>query len=238
MTPSCTTMWWWPTGPDRSRTGCGGHWIAGACSRRVVTLSELHQGVLSDLLTEGAGVGVGRPDPPPLRPAPLRGDRGRRSSDGRVLPALGGHRERKNALVAEFVAARGRQPTTVEVLDLRRRATLETRPDKTHRSLAEMTGEWRQRAEPLRRSRPTSWVAALADRNDLPLLRAGDLADEILADAADVAAQRVAERRATFSRANIMAEVHRQLHGVRFASRTTGSRWPNARPTWPGRSRC
>ena len=28
----------------------------------------------------------------------------------------------------------------------------------------------------------------------------------------------MAERRATFSRANVLAEVHRQFHGVRFAS--------------------
>ena len=61
-------------------------------------------------------------------------------------------------------------------------------------------------------------MAGLADRNDLPLLRAGDLADEILADAAGVAVQTVAERRATFSRANVLAEVHRQFQGVRFAS--------------------
>ena len=47
---------------------------------------------------------------------------------------------------------------------------------------------------------------------------AGDLADEILADAASVAVRKVAERRATFSRANVLAEVHRQFHGVRFAS--------------------
>ena len=63
-----------------------------------------------------------------------------------------------------------------------------------------------------------SWVAGLADRNDLPLLRADDLADEILADAAGVAVHTVAERRSTFGRANILAEVHRQLQGVRFAS--------------------
>ena len=41
---------------------------------------------------------------------------------------------------------------------------------------------------------------------------------EILADAAGVAVRTVAERRATFSRANLLAEVHRQFHGVRFAS--------------------
>jgi hypothetical protein len=81
-----------------------------------------------------------------------------------------------------------------------------------------MTDGWRRRAEPYVGSDQTSWVAGLADRNDLPLLRAGDLADEILADAAAVAVQGVAERRATFSWANLLAEVHRQLHGVRFAS--------------------
>ena len=61
-------------------------------------------------------------------------------------------------------------------------------------------------------------MAGLSDRNDLPLLRAGDLADEILADAASMAVHKVAERRATFSRANVLAEVHRQFQGVRFAS--------------------
>jgi hypothetical protein len=52
----------------------------------------------------------------------------------------------------------------------------------------------------------------------LPLLRDGDLADEILDDAAGVAVRTVAERRATFTRANLLAELHRQFQGVRFAS--------------------
>ena len=76
-----------------------------------------------------------------------------------------------------------------EVLDLRRRATLETRPAKEHHSLAEMTGGWRRRAERYIGDDQVSWVAGLADRNDLPLLHAGDLADGILADAAGVAVQ-------------------------------------------------
>ena len=88
--------------------------------------------------------------------------------------------ERKTVLIGEFVAAYGRQPTNVEVLDLRRRATLETRPDKEHHSLAEMTGDWRRRAESYIGDEQVSWVAGLADRNDLPLLHAGDLADEHL----------------------------------------------------------
>ena len=126
--------------------------------------------------------------------------------------------ERKRELITQFALAHGRQPSSVEVLELRRRATLETRPAKEHHSLAEMTESWRRRAESYIGDDQVSWVAGLAERNDLPLLHAGDLADGILEDAAGVAVQRVAERRATFSRANVLAEVHRQLHGVRFAS--------------------
>jgi hypothetical protein len=81
-----------------------------------------------------------------------------------------------------------------------------------------MTEEWRQRAEHHIGADPQAWVAGLADRNDLPLLRAGDLADEILSDVATVTIRKVSERRATFSRANVLADVHRQFHGVRFAS--------------------
>jgi conjugative relaxase-like TrwC/TraI family protein len=186
--------------------------------KSVVALSELHQGVLSDLLTETLGWGWdgrARRHSEQLRfevtgvPEALMAEFSQRS---------GAIEARKTELVTEFVTTYGRQPTTVEVLDLRRRATLETRPAKEHRSLAQMTGGWRRRAESHIGDDQVSWVAELADRNDLPLLHAGDLADGILADAAGVAVQRVAERRATFSRANVLAEVHRQLHGVRFAS--------------------
>ena len=81
-----------------------------------------------------------------------------------------------------------------------------------------VTDGWRQRAEHYVGNDPHAWVAGLSERNDLPLLRAGDLADEILSDAASVTIFKVSERRATFSRANVLAEVHRQFHGVRFAS--------------------
>lgn len=152
--------------------------------KAVVMLSEMHQGVLSDLLTEALGWGWdGRP---------------RRHSDrlrfevGGVGEALMAHfsqrataiEERTKILIAEFVAARGRQPTTTEVIDLRRRATIETRPEKTYRSLAEMTADWRERATPYVGDEPESWVASLAATNDLPVLRTTDLSDEILADVA------------------------------------------------------
>ena len=186
--------------------------------RAVVELSELHEGVVSDLLTERLGWGwderkrrhsqrarwevTGVPDA-------LLAEFSRRSS---VIE------DRKNTLVTDFVAARGRQPTATEVIAIRQRATIETRPRKTHRSLAELTSDWRERAIPYVGFEPESWVATLADRTDLRALRSDDLADEILADVARVALLKVSELRATFSRANVSAEVHRQLRAIRFAT--------------------
>jgi conjugative relaxase-like TrwC/TraI family protein len=208
---------------NRARSVSDGKWRtldSRGLFKHVVALSELHQGVLSDLLTEALGWGweeTSRRHSERLRYEVEGVAEALMAEFSQRAVAIEG---RKNALVAEFAAARGRQPTSTEVLDLRQRATLETRPAKEHRSLAAMTGAWRRRAEPYVGSDQESWVAGLADRNDLPLLRAGDLAEGILADAAGVAVGSVAERRATFSRANLLAEVHRQLHGVRFASPT------------------
>ena len=206
---------------NRARSSSDGVWRtldSRGLFKSVVMLSELHQGVLSDLLTEQLGWGWDgrkRRHTDQLRfevtgvPETLMAEFSRRS---------GAIEDRKNTLMAEFVAAHGRQPTSTEVLGLRQRATLETRPDKTHRSLSELTSGWRERAVAYVGHDPPSWVSGLADRNDLPLLHGSDLGDAILADAAGVAVQKVAERRATFSRANVLAEVHRQLHGVRFAT--------------------
>jgi len=77
---------------------------------------------------------------------------------------------------------------------------------------------WRKRAQQLLNSDPVSWVATLKDRNDLPLLRADDLTSEMLAEVGVIAVHVVAEKRSTFSRANVFAEGLRQIHGVRFAS--------------------
>jgi len=186
--------------------------------KSVVMLGELHQGVLADLLTQELGWEW---DERPRR----HSDQVRWEVAGvpETLMAEFSQRaaaieERKEVLIPAFVAAHGRQPTTVEIIKLRQQATLETRPVKVHRTLGAMTEGWCERAEHYVGRDLDSWVAGLSDRNDLPLLGAGDLADEILADAATVTLYKVSERRATFSRANVLAEVHRQFHGVRFAS--------------------
>ena len=63
-----------------------------------------------------------------------------------------------------------------------------------------------------------AWVEPLKGRCDLSALREGALSGGMLADLAQVARERTAERRATFTHANVLAEVHRQLRGLRFAS--------------------
>ena len=184
----------------------------------VVALSELHQGVLSDLLTEALGWGWD--------------GRSRRHSDQPRFEVTGvpeallaefsqraaSIEARKEVLMSEYTLAHGRQPSTTEAIRLRQRATLETRDRKEQHSLGDLTNRWRGRAKNFIDDDPHSWVAELADRNDLPLLGATDLAEEILADVASVALRTVAEHRATYSRANIVAEVQRQFHGVRFAT--------------------
>ena len=186
--------------------------------KATVALSEMYNGVLSDYLTRTLGV-----DWAPERrrhsatpkyevagvPEELREAFSRRST------AI---EEAMSRLVPSFVDAHGRSPNSREMLRLRQQATLETRPDKHVRPLAEQVGEWRRRAADVLGVDPVPWVATLKDRNDLPLLRSDDLSDEMLREAGVVAVDAVASKRATFSRSNLLAEVLRQLHGVRFAS--------------------
>jgi conjugative relaxase-like TrwC/TraI family protein len=186
--------------------------------RATVGLSEMYNGVLSDFLTQALGWGwesterlhshvpkyevAGVPDE-------LQKAFSTRSASIEVAT---------NALIPDFVASHGRSPNSREMLRLRQRATLQTRPDKHVHSLAEQVEGWRKRAQVLLNTDPVPWVATLRDRNDLPLLRADDLTSEMLTEVGVIAVHVVAEKRSTFSRANVFAEVLRQIHGVRFAS--------------------
>jgi len=206
---------------NRARSLSDGRWRtldSRGLFKATTTLSELHHGVLSDLLTGALGVGWEA--------------RGRRHSTrpryevtgvgealmGEFSQRAGQIAAYRDDLSAAFVTAHGRQPSAVEQMRLAQHATLATRPRKTHASLAELTDGWRTRAARHIGDEQVAWVASLKDRNDLPLLRADDLADPILQDAAQAVLASVAERHATYGRQNLVAEAHRTLHGVRFAS--------------------
>ncbi len=188
-----------------------------ALFKEAVGLSELYNGVLSDLLTDQLGWGweaVRRRHSPVPKwevagvPERLREEFSQRTS------AI---EDTTKALVERFVTAHGRQPSAREVIQMRQRATLETRPEKHLRPLAEMVAGWRRRATPDVGEEQVGWVAALAGRNDLPLLTSADLTDSVCRDVARLAVEAVSGSRATFTRSNVFAEAIRQVHGVRFA---------------------
>ena len=207
---------------NRARSVSDGKWRtldSKAIFKATTTLSELHQGVLSDLLTAELGVGWearGRRHSSKPRyeitgvPEALMAEFSQRSEQ---IAARG------DELNSSFVDAHGRQPTVVETMRLRQVATIATRPQKTHRSLTELTSNWRERAAGhVPEDEQLAWVSSLAGRNDLPLLHADDLAEAILDDAAMAVVTTVAEHHSTYGRQNLLAEAHRLLHGVRFAS--------------------
>jgi conjugative relaxase-like TrwC/TraI family protein len=207
---------------NRAKSVTDGRWRtldSKAIFKQMTTLSEVHQGVLSDLLTARLGVGWEarrrRHSAKPRYeimgvPETLMAEFSQRSEQ------IAGHTAK---LREEFVAARGRAATPVEDMRLHQVATIATRPDKAKHSLAILTGQWRDRAgEHISPDEQVAFVAALTDRNDLPLLRSADLGDPILNDAADAVVMTVAERHSTYGRHNLLAEAHRVLHGVRFAS--------------------
>lgn len=183
-----------------------------------VALSELYNGALMDLLTADLGWG-------------WEAQRRARSTSPTwevtgVAKALREEFSQRSTainaaaqdLIEGFSASGGRQPTAADVIRLRQQATLQTRPAKELRPLADLVRGWRHRAEPHLDAEPQAWVATLANRGDLPALSAADLEDGMLKDAATMVVDEVAARRATFTRSNVLAEALRQLHGVRFAT--------------------
>jgi conjugative relaxase-like TrwC/TraI family protein len=185
--------------------------------KSIVTLGVMHEGVLSDLLTEALGVGwEERMTPGGMTKSEMMGVPVDLMAE--FSQRVAAVRTRKAELIERFELAHGREPTGVESIRLAQQANLETRQDKVHQSLAEMTDGWRERAARYLDSDPTTFVAGLANRNELPLLGAGDLSEEMLQEVAGVVLEGVSERHATFGRANVLAEVHRQLQGLRFVS--------------------
>ena len=183
-----------------------------------VALSELHEAVFADHLTRMFGVSweardMGKDRNPAWAittvPESLVSEF---SSRSRHIE------EEKNRLIAEYVAAHGRQPSSATILRLRAQATLTTRPEKQVRSLADLTSEWRQRAGRLLDADATAWARSVT-ANDAPLLlRADDVPLEVIANLGQSVVETVGEKRSTWRRWNLTSEAARQTMGYRFAS--------------------
>lgn len=189
-----------------------------ALFRAAVGMSELYNGLLADELTRDLGWAwtqeTRRRSPEPKWEVEgvakeLREEFSQRSS---VIE------QAKDALVEAFTASHGRPPTASEVIRMRQQATLATRDAKHVKSLSELIREWRGRAGRFVDGDQPEWVTSLSGRHGQRLLSAGDLEEGILRDAATVVLVKVADKRATFTRANLLAEAHREFQGVRFTA--------------------
>jgi hypothetical protein len=113
-------------------------------------------------------------------------------------------------LVEAFTAARGRAPDRVEVLRLRQQATLNSRPDKQVRPVAEMVAGWQARAILATGNTPNELVAAALCASTTPAPAASV---EVLAA---VVLNGVEQRRSTWTRTNLLAEAARATRHLRL----------------------
>ncbi|MBC9944760.1 relaxase domain-containing protein [Leucobacter sp. cx-328] len=183
-----------------------------------VALSELHEAVFADHLTRLFGVEWEARD---------RGrDRNPAWAIAQVPPELVAEfssrsrhiDEEKDRLIAAYVAKHGRQPSSTTIIKLRAQATLATRPEKQIHSLAQLTAQWRERAETILGADATSWALRVTANEDPLLLRADDVPLDVVHRIGQSVVAAVGEKRSTWRRWNLTAEAARQTMGYRFAS--------------------
>ena len=207
---------------NRVQTKDGGAWRtldSRGLFASTVMLSEMHQGVLSDLLTMELGwdwtAHARRSSSTPKWEVTGVSQRLMDEFSTRTTAIL----DAKDRLIAQFEEDHHRAPTDVEVLKLRQTATLATRRAKKGIGLRNHTEEWTARATSYLDNETTAWVNELGGR-DVPTFASAQFEDEILIDIATTALEIVSSKRPTFSRANVQAEVFRQMQGVRFITPT------------------
>jgi conjugative relaxase-like TrwC/TraI family protein len=180
-----------------------------------VMLSEMHQGVLSDLLTAELGwdweAHTRRSSTAPKWEVAGVSIRLMDEFSQRTTAIVSA----KDRLIVQFEDDHHRAPTDVEVLKLRQTATLSTRRAKQGLGLGDLTKEWTNRAARYLDNEPMAWVHELGGR-DVRTFTSEEFEDEILLDIANASLDVVNAKRPTFSRANVQAEVFRQMQGVRF----------------------
>jgi conjugative relaxase-like TrwC/TraI family protein len=185
----------------------------------VVALSAHYNAVLADRITRSFGIeweqrdrGTNRNPAWELEcvPESLIGEF---SSRSRMIE------EETDRLIAEHIHRHGHRPSATRIIELRAKATLETRPDKVIRSLFDLTGEWRERAQTMLGVSPVEWARRVTARPaTLPMLRVDDIALHVVAEVGISVVGAVSEKRSTWRHWNLWAEASRQTMGWRFAT--------------------
>jgi conjugative relaxase-like TrwC/TraI family protein len=185
----------------------------------VVAISEHYNAVLADRITRAFGIEWEQRDRGKNRNAawelePVSEDLIREfSSRSREIEI------EKDRLIEEYVAQRGRRPSSAEVIRFRAKATLTTRPQKQIRSLADLTHEWRGRADQILGSGAAAWARRITRTGAArPTLRADDIPLDVIDVVGSSVVGAVSEKRSTWRHWNLWAEACRQTMGWRFAS--------------------
>ncbi|WP_274998028.1 MobF family relaxase [Promicromonospora iranensis] len=184
-----------------------------------VAMSELHEAIVMDDLTRTLGVGwelrhragQGRNPGWSIKGVPddLMAAFSRRSAQVNT---------RADELIAEHVTKYGRRPSRPTINKYRQRASRETRPDKTHHSLADLARAWRLHTAQVLGRDPGTWAGDLVSKAPPRVLRADDVPLDVIDDLARMVVIVVSEKRPTWRRWNLYAEAARQTKALRFAS--------------------
>ena len=124
----------------------------------------------------------------------------------------------KDRLIQEYVERHGRQPSNATIVQLRAQATLATRPEKEVRSLADLTGEWRQRAEGLIGGDAARWARAVASAGVPEVIDVAAVPLDRIREVARQVVDEVSTKRSTWRHWNLWASASKQTMGWRFRS--------------------
>ncbi|GAB4084034.1 hypothetical protein GCM10028784_06640 [Myceligenerans cantabricum] len=216
---------------NRAKTSSDGKWRtldSRGLHHSIVAASEHYNGVLADRLTAALGVSWDRRNRGPDRTAGFEIE----GVPENLIRAFSGRSRdidvAKDELRDYYIAKHGREPSRTTMLKLRGQATLATRPPKRLRSLEDLTGEWHERASRILGKDATAWTRTILQG---PATRSGDPAsttsaakmygaaqvpDVVLAEVAARVVDVVSDKRATWRRWNLWAEVERQTRPWRI----------------------
>ena len=203
--------------PNKVRAVTDGKWRtldSRALFNANVAFSEHYEAVLYDRLAASLGLqGERRPARGKNRnpgfeiagvPDDLITEFSSRSAD--IEPAT-------DQLIADYRQKHGRSPSPGTVNRLREQATLETRPPKSIESLADLSAQWRERAERILGRDPGEWARDLIARaTDEPgqAFTAAVVPHEAVEKTAAVVLRVVGDKRATWKHWHLWAEAERQ----------------------------
>jgi conjugative relaxase-like TrwC/TraI family protein len=198
-------------GPDGKWRSVDGQ----ALYRAAVACSEIYDDLLADALAARLPVSWSERDRGERRSAAFEID----GLDDALLEVFSGRsaqiETQLRQMLADFVAAKGREPTRREVLRLRQQATVASRPGKKVAPLPELFVRWRATATTATGLDPTQ-LTERAFQPPAEAVTAAQVPAEVIEALAITTLDGVTERRATWTKPNLLAEAARATRTIRM----------------------